>query len=133
MSMREYSVHDFGYVFTAETIDKFIEKEQPDDIQPGDTYAMAEYMGLEYISDFTGETLHLDENGDDDFRNDSFSYSGESIFYFPICSYSTLFQAAYQSKEELVRCMKARYPKWLPDDLDEIYDGIRHIVGTSFG
>jgi len=44
-----------------------------------------------------------------------------------------LFQVAYQSKEELARCMKARYSKWIPDGLQEIYDGIRHIVGSSFG
>ncbi len=133
MSMRDYSVHDFGYVFTEEMIEKLIEKEHQKDINPGDTYEMAEYMGLECIGNFTGEAIRLDENGDDDFRDDNYSYSCESIFYFPICSYSTLFQVAYQSKEELARCMKARYSKWIPDGLQEIYDGIRHIVGSSFG
>lgn len=133
MSMRDYSVHDFGYVFTAEMIDKIIEKVNPEDIEPGDTYDMADYMGLEYISDFTGEALRLDDNGDDNFRDDMWTYSCESIFYLPIGAYSSLFKAAYQSSEELARCMKARYPEWLPDDLDEIYKGIRHIIGTSFG
>lgn len=133
MSMRDYSVHDYGYVFSAEMIDQMIEKKRPDNIELGDTYEMAEYMGLEYVSDFTGEAIRLDENGDDDFRDDMQTYSCESIFYLPIGAYSTLYKAAYQSKEELVRCMKARYPEWMPEDPDEIYKGIRHIIGTSFG
>lgn len=133
MSMRDYSVHDFGYVFSADMIDQMIEKIQPEDIKPGDTYEMAEYMGLEYIGGFTGEALRLDEGGDDDFHDDIQTYSCESIFYLPIGSYSTLFKAAYQSKEELSRYMKVSYPEWMPEDFDEIYKGIRHIIGTSFG
>ena len=131
--MRDYSVHDFGYVFTAEMIDLAIEKWKPKDINLGDTYEMAEIMGLEYVSDFTGEAIQLDERGDDDFGKDVQTYSCVSIFYFPIGSYSSLFQVAYQSPEELSRCMKCSYSKWLPDDLDEIYKGIRHIIGSTFG
>jgi len=133
MSSRDYSVHDFGYVFTVEMINQVIDKLRPKDINRGDTYEMAEIMGLEYVSDFTGEAVQLDERGDNDFSNDVWTYSGDSIFYFPIGAYSSLFQAAYQSPEELSRCMKCSYSKWLPDDLDEIYRGVRHIVGTSFG
>ena len=133
MSMRDYSVHDFGYVFNEKMIDKFIEKLKPKNIEPGDTYEMAELMGLEYIGDFTGDALRLDEFGDDDFDDDAWSYSGESIFYLPIGAYSSLFKAAYQSPEELARCMRSTYPKWLPDDLDDIYKGIRHTIRTSFG
>lgn len=44
MSMRDYSVHDFGYVFSAEMIDQFIEKLKPKNIKPGDTYEMADIM-----------------------------------------------------------------------------------------
>lgn len=133
MSMRDYSVHDFGYVFTDEMIDQLIDKLKPNDIKSGDTYEMAEYMGLEYIGEFTGEALHLDEKGDDVYNNDTLTYSDESIFYFPISTYSSLFQAAYQSPEELARSMKYSYGKWLPDDFDEIYKGVRHIIGTYFG
>ena len=133
MSMRDYSVHDFGYVFTAEMIDQVIDKMKPDNINPGDTYEMAEYMGLEYIGEFTGGAIHLNENGDDDYGKDTLTYSDESIFYFPISTYSSLFQAAYQSPEELARSMKYSYGKWIPDDFDEIYKGVRHIVGTYYG
>lgn len=133
MSMRDYGVNDYGYVFTKEMLDQLIEKERPEDLKPGDTYEMAELMGLDCIGEFTGEAYRLDENGNDDFRYNNLSYSCDSIFYFPIKSYSTLFQAAYRSKNELAQCMKRYYPKWLPDDLDEIYNGIRHIVGTYFG
>ena len=127
MSSKDYSVNDFGYVFNAEMIDKIIEKVKPKNIQTGDTYEMAEIMGLQYIGEFTGEAIRLDEVGDDDFRDDAWSYSADSIFYFPIGAYSSLFKAAYQSKEELALCMKSSYRIWLPDDLDEIYNGIRHI------
>ena len=133
MSMRDYSVYDFGYVFTAEMIDQLIDKLRPDNIKLGDTYEMAEYMGLEYIGEFTGDAFHLDAQGDDVYSNDTLTYSDETIYYFPIGTYSSLFQAAYQSSEELARSMKSSYRIWLPDDLDEIYNGIRHIVGTSFG
>lgn len=133
MSMRDYSVHDFGYVFTEEMIEQLIDKLKPNNIEPGDTYEMAQYMGLEYIGEFTGEALHLDEKGDDVYNNDTLTYSDESIFYFPLSTYSSLFQAAYQSPEELARSMKYSYGKWLPDDFDEIYKGVRHIVGTYYG
>ena len=49
MSSKDYSVNDFGYVFNAEMIDKIIEKVKPKNIQLGDTYEMAEIMGLQYI------------------------------------------------------------------------------------
>lgn len=133
MSMREYSVHDFGYVFSEKMIDQVIEKMKPKDIELGDTYEMADIMGLEYVGNFTGEAIRLDENGDDDFKDDAWTYSGDTVFYFPIGTYSSLFQAAYQSKAELAVSMRCNYQKWLPDDLDEIYRGIRHIVGSSFG
>ena len=133
MSMRDYSAHDFGYVFTEEMIEQLIDKLQPNNIESGDTHEMATYMGLEYIGEFTGEAIHLNENGDDDYNNDTITYSAESIFYFPIGSHSSLFQAAYQSPEELARSMKYSYGKWLPDDFEEIYKGVRHIVGTYFG
>lgn len=133
MGTRDYSVHDFGYVFTEEMIDRIIETVKPNNINPGDTYEMAEYMGLEYVGNFSGEAIRLDELGDDDFHNDSWNYSCDTIFYLPIGTYSTLFRAAYQTKEELALSMKSSYRKWLPDDLNEIYDGIRHIVGSSFG
>jgi len=133
MSMRDYSVYDFGYVFTAEMIDQLIDKLRPDNIKPGDTYEMAEYMGLEYIGEFTGDAFHLDAQGDDVYSNDTLTYSDETIYYFPIGTYSSLFQAAYQSSEELARSMKYSYEKWLPDDFDEIYKGVRHIVGTYYG
>ena len=92
MSSRDYSVNDFGYVFNAEMIDKIIEKVKPKTIQPGDTYEMAEIMGLQYIGEFTGEAIRLDELGDDDFRDDAWSYSADSIFYFPIGAYSLIFR-----------------------------------------
>ena len=63
MSSRDYSVNDFGYVFNAEMIDQIIEKVKPKNIQTGDTYEMAEIMGLQYIGEFTGEAIRLDELG----------------------------------------------------------------------
>ena len=68
MSMHDYGINDYGYVFTDEMIDRLIEKECPNNIDPGNTYAMANLMGLEYIGEFSGEVYHLDENGDDDLR-----------------------------------------------------------------
>jgi len=133
MSSRDYSVHDFGYVFSEENIENLITKLKPGNINPGDTCEMAEYMGLDRIGEFSGEAIRLDELGDDDFGDDTWNYSCDTIYYFPIGTYSSLFKAAYQSPEELARCMKSSYGKWLPDDLNEIYKGIRHIVGTYFG
>ena len=91
MSSRDYSVNDFGYVFNAEMIDQIIEKVKPKNIQTGDTYEMAEIMGLQYIGEFTGEAIRLDELGDDDFHDDAWSYSADSIFYFPKVSLSMLY------------------------------------------
>lgn len=134
MSMRDYGVDDFGYVFTEEMIDKMIEAYRPDGIAIGDTHEMAEHMGLDYIGEFTGDVWCLDDNGCDDYRNtECSSYSNECLFFFPLERQPTLFRAAYRSPEELAKDMKNTYGKWLPESLKEIYKGMRHIVGTYYG
>lgn len=133
MSSRNHGVNDFGYIFTPEMLEKLIAERNPPDIEPDDVWAMAEYMNLEIISEFSGEALPLDENGYDTYYDDYMIYCGDPVFYIPVYATTNLFHAAYASKEELANDLKKRYPNWLPNDPNEIYKGVYHIMGTYYG
>ena len=133
MSMRDYGVNDYGYVFTEEMLEKLIDERFADELDHDDCEILAERMGLEYIGEFTGGAYHLDEKSDDNYNWDTLYYSGDTLYYFPLRSYSNLFSAAYSSKEELITDLKDCHGEWLPNDDNAIYDGVRHIIGTYFG
>lgn len=133
MSTRDYGVNDYGYVFTEEMLVKLIDERFADEFDRGDCAKLAERMGLEYIGEFTGGAYHLDEKSDDNYDVDTLYYSGDTLYYFPLRSYSNLFSAAYSSKEELIADLKNYHGEWLPDDNNDIYYGVRHIIGTYYG
>lgn len=132
MSMREYSVDDYGLVLNEEDIELIASKclNDSNDEVFNLAYELYEKGILEYISEFSGEAQALYENGLYSFYGEY--YGGDYIYYIPVRTYPTLFRAAYNDMEELIEEFKERIGKYLPNDFD-YRSRIRHIVGTYYG
>lgn len=138
MSMRDYAVNDYGLVMTRDMLKIICSKyyrEYTEDRYDKDEYsfndALYEEGVVEYISEFTGEAMAIDDNGNDIYSG-SETYDADIIYYIPIKNYGTLFKAAYSSMDELESEFKSKLNKYLPDDFD-YRKHICHIVGTYFG
>jgi hypothetical protein len=138
MGMRDYAVDDYGLLMTTETL-KIIASQICDDYTEedynGDEYYYNDMLYdadlIDYISDFTGEAMEIDNNGKNEW-NAGETYNCDRIYYVPIGRISTLFKATYNSMDELVNEFKEKLGEYLPDDFD--YRGnIRRIVGTYYG
>ena len=138
MSMRDYAVDDYGLLMTRETLkiiasnvcDGYTEEEYDED-----EFAFNEELYgkgiVEYISDFTGESITIDDNGESNWCI-SESYSSDVIYYAPTKNISTLFKAAYENMDEMIEEFRKRLGKYLPSDFD-YRKYIRHISGTYYG
>ena len=138
MSMRDYAVNDYGLVMTRDMLKTICSKhyreyteEKYDDDEYSFNDALYEEGVVEYISEFTGEAMVIDDNGNDDY-NSSETYNDDTIYYVPTQNYGTLFKAAYANMEELESEFRNKFNKYLPDDFD-YRKHICHIVGTYFG
>lgn len=138
MSMRYYSVNDYGLVMTREMLKTICSKyyrEYTEEKYNDDEYsfndALYEEGVVEYISGFTGEAMVIDDNGDD-YNSNSEAYNDDTIYYVPTQNYGTFFKAAYANMEELESEFRNKFNKYFPDDFD-YRKHICHIVGTYFG
>ena len=138
MSMRDYAVNDYGLVMTSDMLKTICSKhyreyteEKYDDDEYNFNDALYEEGVVENISEFTGEAMLIDNNGNDDY-NSSEVYNDDTIYYVPTKNYGTLFKAAYANMEELESEFRNKFNKYLPDDFD-YRKHICHIVGTYFG
>ena len=138
MSMRDYAVNDYGLVMTRDMLKTICSKhyreyteEKYDDDEYSFNDALYEEGIVEYISEFTGEAMAIDDSGNDDY-NSSEVYNDDTIYYVPTKNSGTLFKAAYTSMDELESEFKSKLNKYLPDDFD-YRKHICHIVGTYFG
>lgn len=138
MSMRDYAVNDYGLLMTDEAL-KFVASKAIDwytEAEYDENYmdywsALYENGIVEYISDFTGESMQITDDGRSRWDSGE-TYNCDYVYYVPASNYSTLFKAAYEDINELVSEFKEKLGEYLPDDFD--YRGhIRHIVGTYFG
>lgn len=138
MSMRDYAVSDYGLVVTEEMMkllaskacQEYTEEDYEEDY---DYYADELYEKgiIEYISEFTGESMEVDDNGKYVW-NTGEVYNDDRIYYVPILRYSTLFKAAYTDMDELISEFKERIGEYLPEDFD-YRNYVRHIAGSYFG
>lgn len=135
MSMRDYAVDDYGLLLTKETI-KIIAPRVLDDLDERDEdkygYALYEDGICEYIGEFTGEAIYIEDDGMDDWRRSGESYNGDEVYYVNTSNFPTLFKAAYNNMDELIEEFKSKVGNYLPEDFD-YRANIRHIVGTYFG
>lgn len=134
MSMREYAVTEYGLVLNQAELR--IVASQAYDAFDDDIWEYCDdfenRFGVLWISEFTGEAMLVDNNGDDDWR-DSRPFCGDPVFYIPISRYPSLFTCGYKDINELVTEFRNNeIVKYLPEDFD-IRSNIRHIVGTYYG
>lgn len=138
MSMRDYAVDDYGLILTGKTL-QFIAGKISDDYTESKWYEdeydfifeIVDKLGAQYISEFTGEALRIDDDGDIDWRGAE-SYSGDIVVYFPISRYPTLFEAAYGGMDEMISEFRDRYGEYLPSGYD-YRENVRHLTGTYYG
>lgn len=138
MSMRDYGVNDYGLIVNEETaklIASKVFKEYTEEsyYEDPDYYIdeLYEKGFVEYISEFTGESMEVDSEGKSIWDTGE-TYDSDRIYYVAVWRYSTLFKAAYENMDALVSEIKVRLGEYLPEDFD--YRGnIRHIVGSYYG
>ena len=135
MGMRDYAVDDWGLVFDEDTIKIVAENalEYFDELEEDDALDYELYNAgiCEYISEFTGEAILVNENGNVDF-NDSIDYSCDTICYVPVTKWPTIFKGAYKDMDDLIADMKERVGEYLPEDYD-YRSNVRKITGTYYG
>ena len=135
MSMREWAVDDYGLLLTNEMIKTIASKvlddlEERDEDEYGD--ALYEDGICEYIGEFTGEAIYIEDDGTEDWRRSGESYNGDRIYYVNVSKYPSLFKVAYQNMDELIAEFKYKVGDYLPKDFN-YRANIRHIVGTYWG
>ena len=135
MSMRDYAVDDYGLLLTEVTI-KIIASKVCDDFEDmeEDEYGDALYeKGIcEYIGDFTGEAIYIEDDGTEDWRRSGESYNEDRIYYVNVSKYPSLFKEAYKNMDALIAEFKEKVGDYLPKDFN-YRANIRHIVGTYWG
>ena len=136
MSMRDYSVTDYGLVLDDDTI-KVIASKVFDDFNDNESVYDLAYdlynQGIcELVSEFTDEAQELTDDGVIEWGCDYKEYNGNYIVYIPLSRYPTLFKNPYNNMDEIVDEMKSKVGKYLPDDFD-YRNNIRHICGTYVG
>ena len=141
MSMREYAVYDYGLLLTPETMKELAKmhcKDFTEEAFEEDEFGFYDEienifgMNFQYISEFTGEAKHIENDGTCGWGCDSICYDDDYIHYVPINRNLTLFAAAYKDMDDMIADFKERVGKYMPDDFD-YRANMRYIVGTYFG
>lgn len=138
MSMRDYAVNDYGLLITEEIVkniaskvcEGYTEEEYKDD-PFGFAYELYEKGLVEYIGSFTGESIVINDNGENLWGNGEY-YNDDVIYYVPTKNISTLFKAAYNNIDEMIEEFKGKLGKYLPAEFD-YRKYIRNISGTYYG
>lgn len=138
MSMRDYAVDDYGLVFdgnhlqllATQICDDYTDEDY-DKKRYGYYETVADELALEYISEFTGEAMYVNDDGSPEWDATDV-YNADSIYYLGLSKYATLFKAAYNSVDDIINEFKTKIGKYLPDNFP-YRDCFRHIVGTYFG
>lgn len=138
MSMRNNVVDDYGLVFNgnhlqilaSQLVDDYIEDDY--DENRYEYYdVIVDKLGLEYISEFTGETMCVNNDGSSQWDSTDL-YQSDSIYYLGLSKYPTLFKITYNSMDEIINELKLRIGKYLPDNFP-YRNCFRHVIGTYFG
>ena len=138
MSMRDYAVDDYGLLMTKEIMKMVASKvcsDYTNEEYEDDPWSFNEEIYkkgiVEYISDFTGESIAINDKGENTWGV-SESYCGDIIWFAPTKNISTLFKAAYKNMDEMIVEFRNRLGEYLPADFD-YRKYIRHIFGTYYG
>ena len=132
MSMRDYAVYDYDLMLDEETMKYVARKvcsDYSNDMDLG--YELYDQGICEYITEFTGEALPIDERGFSEY-GDGEVYSNDRIAFVQVRRWPTLFRQAYQDMDDLIEDFKNKVVQYLPEDFD-YRNHIRCIIGTYFG
>lgn len=136
--MMRYGVNDYGLLLSDDTMKYLAAKicdDYSDDEYKEDKHsfndAVVETIGLEYISEFSGDAVRIAADGSDDWYSEN-NFSGDIIYYVPFSHYPNLFNVAYSDMKSIINEMKGKIGKYLSEDFD-YRSNIRHIVGTYYG
>lgn len=137
MSMNHYGVSDYGLLLTADmlktiALQKYTCTEAEYDEDPWAYIDSLRNELCEYISEFTGQSVPITNDGHDDWFLPQEDYDGDTIYYVSAQSESTLFRAAYRDIDELIEEVKAVVGKYFPEDFNYRAQ-LRHITGTYYG
>ena len=138
MGMRDYAVDDYGLVLDEDTLkniasqycEDYTEKDYDEDPWAFDDELYCAGI-VDYISDFSGEVIYIDDNGIDNWRTATL-YNGDRIYYIPMSRRMGLFEAAYSNIDEMINEFKLKLGEYLPEDFD-YRSRICHICGTYYG
>lgn len=137
--MRDYAVNDYGLLMNEEMLKLIASKYCADYTEENYEEDSEPYKdelwdaGLcERISEFTGESISINDEGVDDWGGESEFYDSDMLYYIPIGRSSTLFRAAYRNIEQLINEFKDSIGEYLPEDFD-YRSKIRHFCGTYYG
>lgn len=133
MSMRHYGVDDYGMLFDEETMEIVVKAlgcyedgDKLDDMM----WSLYDEGICEYISEFTGESVMLDNNGIGMWGTEE-NYRSDSICFYQL-KQPSLFKCAYNGMDDVIAEIKENIGKYLPEDFD-YQNRIRRITGTYFG
>ena len=108
------------------------------DVEPLDedtdlAYILYDEGICEYISEFTGETQTINDDGYFEWCGGNHKiFKGDSFAYVPLTHYPTLFKKAYNNMEEIIDELESKLDKYLPEDFD-YRSRVCHICGTYHG
>lgn len=132
MSMRYYAVCDYGLVLDNETMKYVARKVCIDHADDMDlAYELYDQGICEYIAEFTGEALPIDERGFFEY-GDGEVYSNDRVAFVQVRRWPTLFIQAYPDMDDLIEDFKNRVGQYLPEDFD-YRNHIRCIIGAYLG
>ena len=137
MSTHTYAAEDYGMVLTEKALMALSSKEF--DMSPEEIIAegewgvycdLAEKRQYDYISNFSGEALFIDDNGYDGESVHSYDY--DTVYYISVSRYPHIIgDAAYKNVSEIVDEFRERLGDELPDY--DIRGNICHIIGCCYG
>ena len=137
MSMRHYAVDDYGLVVSKQILrdiasricEDFSESEFDEDPYPF-IELVTDKLGIDYISEFTGETIPLGDEGEDQWGTGE-PYDVDTIYYCPTLRFPGLCRKAYPFMGAVYNEFEKRLGKYISEDY--IRNNVRHITGTYFG
>ena len=138
MAMKENSFQDFGFVINDETkniiMRKFISEEDMElELWDEDEIieSLKDELALSYETEFTGVLYPLKNNGCVDYYKPD-NYYNDEILYLSLDKEPNLFQATYTNLEEIIKEIKGKISKYLPEDFNYA-NSIVMIVGFYWG
>lgn len=139
MSMQHYALCDYGLYLDYETLKYMASKifdDYTDEAFDDDDWRFLDALYgqgyVEYSSEFTGEAVHIRDDGVPMWDESHETYSYDTCWYAPAYREMQIFGAAYKDVNELIEEFKDRLGEYLPEDYD-YRENLAWICGTYFG